>query len=148
MSDGAKILIVDDDKDLVAALRLALESKGYRVTSAYDLPSGLDSASAQRPDCILLDIMMPHATEGFHFVWRLRQQHEAYFQNVPIIVLSAIHEKTALRFYPDSSDGTYQAGEFLPVQDFIDKPVDPSLLLERIDRALRLKPPMTASENC
>jgi CheY-like chemotaxis protein len=138
VSDGAKILIVDDDKDLVAVLRIALESGGYRVTSAYDLPSGLQAAADQRPDCIVLDIMMPHATEGFHFVWRLRQQNEAYFKNVPIVVFSAIHEKTDLRFYPDSSDGTYKAGEFLPVQDFIDKPVDPAVLLERVGRALRL----------
>ena len=141
MSSCAKILIVDDDKDLVVALRIALESKGYRVASAHDLPAGLEAAAVERPDCIVLDIMMPHATEGFHFVWRLRQQDEAYFKNVPIIVLSAIHQKTNLRFYPDSSDGTYQAGEFLPVQDFVDKPVDPAWLLERIDRALRLKPP-------
>jgi len=141
MPSRAKILIVDDDKDLVVALRFALEREGYQVASAHDLTVGLEAASAERPDCIVLDIMMPHATEGFHFVWRLRQQDEAYFRNVPIIVLSAIHERTDLRFYPDSSDGTYQAGEFLPVQDFVDKPIDPALLLERIDRALRLKPP-------
>ncbi len=138
---GAKILLVDDDKDLVAALRVALESKGYGVAAAHDLETGLKAAAAGRPDCIVLDIMMPHSTEGFHFVWRLRQQDEAYFKSVPIIILSAIHEKTELRFYPDSSDGTYQAGEFLPVQDFVDKPVDPAILLERIDRALRLKAP-------
>jgi len=139
MSGCAKILIVDDDRDLVAALRVAFESAGYDVVSAYDLPGGLEVAGIQRPACIVLDIMMPHATEGFHFVWRLRQQSEPYFKCVPIIVLSAIHEKTDLRFYPDSADGTYQAGEFLPVQDFLDKPVDPALLLDRIDRALRLK---------
>ncbi len=139
MSDGAKILIVDDDKDLVAVLRVALQSRGYQVAAAYDLSTGLEAAAEHRPDCIVLDIMMPHATEGFHFVWRLRQREEAYFKSVPIIVFSAIHEKTDLRFYPDSADGTYQAGEYLPVQDFIDKPVDPTLLLERIDRALRLK---------
>ena len=74
VSDGPKILIVDDDKDLVAVLRIALESRGHRVTSAYDLLSGLQAAGDQRPDCIVLDIMMPHATEGFHFVWRLRQR--------------------------------------------------------------------------
>ena len=142
MSGDAKILIVDDDKDLVVALRVALESKGYQVASAHDLASGLEAAAAGRPDCIVLDIMMPHSTEGFHFVWRLRQQDEEYFKDVPIIVLSAIHEKTELRFYPDSSDGTYQAGEFLPVQDFVDKPVDPALLLERIARVLRLKSPV------
>jgi len=138
MSEGAKILIVDDDRDLVAALRVALESRDYLVAAAYDLPTGLQAAADQRPDCIVLDIMMPHATEGFHFVWRLRQQVESYFKQVPIIVLTAIHEKTDLRFYPDSSDGTYRAGEYLPVQDFLDKPVDPRLLLERVDRALRL----------
>ncbi len=139
MSGRAKILIVDDDKDLVAALCIALESTGYQVVSAYDLQRGLEAAGVERPDCIVLDIMMPHATEGFHFVWQLRQLSEPYFQDVPIIVLSAIHEKTDLRFYPGSADGTYQAGEFLPAQDFIDKPVDPALLLDRIDRALRLK---------
>ncbi len=139
MSGRAKILIVDDDRDLVAALRIAVESAGYGVVSAYDLPGGLEVARAERPDCIVLDVMMPHATEGFHFVWRLRQQGEPYFRNVPILVMSAIHQKTDLRFYPDSADGTYQAGEFLPVQDFMDKPVDPALLLERIDRTLRLK---------
>ncbi len=139
MSEGAKILIVDDDKDLVAVLRVALESKGYRAAAAHDLPTGLQAAADQRPDCIVLDIMMPYATEGFHFVWRLRNQDDSYFKKVPIIVVSAIHEKTDLRFYPDSSDGTYQAGEYLPVQDFVDKPVDPLVLLERIDRALRLR---------
>jgi len=141
MATGAKILIVDDDKDLVAVLRIALERKGYQVVAEHDLESGLEATAAQRPACILLDIMMPHATEGFHFVWRLRQMKDAYFKDVPILVLSAIHEKTDLRFYPDSSDGSYQAGEFLPVQDFIDKPVDPAVLVERIERALRLRPP-------
>jgi len=140
VSDGPKILIVDDDKDLVAALRIALESRGYQVSAAHDQYSGLEAADVQRPDCILLDIMMPHATEGFHLVWQLRQRDEAYFKSVPIVVLSAIHEKTDLRFYPDSGDGTYQAGEYLPVQDFVDKPVDPALLLERVERALRLRP--------
>ena len=140
MSEATKILIVDDDKDLVAVLRIALESKGYRVVSAYDAPTGLATASDEQPDCIVLDVMMPNATEGFHFVWRLRQRDEPYYKNVPIIILTAIHDKTDLRFYPDSSDGTYQPGEYLPVQDFVDKPIDPETLLERIDRVLRLKP--------
>lgn len=133
---SVRILIVDDDKDLVAALRIALESRGYQVLAAHDPRTGLKTAASERPECIVLDVMMPHATEGFHFVWQLRRNDGAYFKNVPIIILSAIHAKTELRFYPDSGDGTYAAGEFLPVQDFIDKPVDPILLLERIDRAL------------
>src|SRR5579884_916475 len=96
-----KILIVDDDKDLVAVLRIALERRGYVIKSAYDLEGGLQAAAEERPDCIVLDIMMPHATEGFHFVWQLRQRDEKYFNDVPIVIVTAIHEKSDLRFYPD-----------------------------------------------
>jgi DNA-binding response OmpR family regulator len=134
----ANILMVDDDRDLVATLRIVLESAGYGVSAAHSLEDGLARTRSERPDLVLLDIMMPHATEGFHFVWRLRKLEDAYFQRVPIIVLSAIHGTTSLRFYPDSADGTYQAGEFLPVQDFLDKPVDPDLLLERVEKVLKI----------
>jgi CheY-like chemotaxis protein len=138
MSKPVTILVVDDDRDLVATLRLVLEGAGYLVVSAPDAVQGMAAADDERPDLILLDIMMPNATEGFHFVWKLRRREEPYFQKVPIVVLSAIHETTDLRFYPDSGDGTYRAGEFLPIQDFVDKPLDPARLLERIDRVLAL----------
>ena len=138
MSNPVTILVVDDDRDLVATLRLVLEGAGYRVVSAPDAVQGMATAADERPDLILLDIMMPNATEGFHFVWKLRRREELYFQKVPIVVLSAIHETTDLRFYPDSGDGTYRAGEFLPIQDFVDKPLDPARLLERIARVLAL----------
>ncbi len=138
MSEPAKILVVDDDRDLVATLQLVLEEAGYRVVSAGDAEQAMARAESERPDLILLDIMMPNATEGFHFVWKLRRREEPYFQKVPVVVLSAIHGTTELRFYPDSGDGTYRAGEFLPVQDFVDKPVDPPRLLERISRVLSL----------
>ncbi|MEW6365841.1 MAG: response regulator [Acidobacteriota bacterium] len=136
MSTGAKILVIDDDRDLVETLRVLLAAKGYNVVSAYDATSGLEKTRSERPDLILLDVMMPNATEGFHLVWKLRQDPDESLRNTAIIVISAIHEKTDLRFYPDGGDGTYQAGEFLPVQDFVDKPIDPAKLLERIERVL------------
>jgi CheY-like chemotaxis protein len=132
----AKILTVDDDRDLVETLRIVLESGGYEMVAAYDAEAGLEKVQSERPDLVLLDVMMPNATEGFHFVWRLRQLGGEYFSNVPVIMLTAIHERTDLRFYPESGDGTYKAGEFLPVQDFLDKPVEPSRLLERVERVL------------
>ncbi|UCC72563.1 MAG: response regulator [Gemmatimonadota bacterium] len=138
MSEQTKILIVEDDKDLVAALQIVLQKRGFDVVAAYDAPGGLAKAEEARPDLIVLDIMMPDATEGFHFVWTLRLREEEYFRTVPIIVISAIHQRTELRFYPDSADGTYQAGEFLPVQGFIDKPVDPAELLREVERQLGL----------
>jgi CheY-like chemotaxis protein len=138
VSAQRKILIVEDDKDLVAALQIVLNEHGFEVVAAHDAPGGLAKAEAERPDLIVLDVMMPEATEGFHFVWTLRLREDEYFRSVPIIVISAIHQRTELRFYPESADGTYQAGEFLPVQGFIDKPVDPAELVREVQRQLGL----------
>ncbi len=131
-----KILLVDDDPDLVHVLTLVLESHGYEVVAALEAKQGLEVADGERPDLIVLDVMMPEGTEGFHFVWNLRNRADAYFQQVPIIMLTAIHQRTPLRFYPDSGDGTYQAGEYLPVQGFVDKPVEPAALVAEIERVL------------
>jgi len=136
MAERTKVLVVDDDRDLVEVLTVALERNDYDVVSAFDSPSGLDVADRERPALIVLDVMMPEGTEGFHFVWNLRKRPEAYFQDGPIIMLTAIHQRTPLRFYPDSSDGTYSAGEYLPVQGFVDKPVEPAELLKEVRRVL------------
>jgi len=136
MSSQAKILIVDDDADLREILRLVLEGAGYSVVLAANAREGLERADGERPDLILLDVMMPEGTEGFHVVWKLRNLPEDYFRTVPIIILTAIHQQTDLRFYPDAGDGTYGAGEYLPVQGFVDKPVAPEALLREVARVL------------
>jgi len=136
MSQGKKILVVDDDRDLRDILRIVLEDAGYAVALAGTGPEGMEVADRERPDLILLDVMMPEGTEGFHVVWKLRNRDDPYFQSVPIVMLTAIHQQTTLRFYPDSRDGTYQAGEYLPVEGFVDKPVEPEALLKEVARAL------------
>ncbi|MCX7598690.1 MAG: response regulator [Armatimonadetes bacterium] len=136
MAEPAKILVVDDDPDIVESLRLVLQSAGYDVDTALTTQEAFAKVDSYRPDLILLDIMMPDGTEGFHFVWKLRNQYPEEEANIPILVLSAIHHTTQLRFYPEQSDGTYQPGEFLPVQGFIDKPVEPSVLLGAIKEVL------------
>lgn len=138
MADRTKILVVDDDRDLVDILTMVLQNYGYETVQAYDAPQGLAKAEEEYPDLIVLDVMMPEGTEGFHVVWNLRNRPEAYFQNVPIIMLTAIHQKTPLRFYPDSADGTYAAGEYLPVQGFVDKPVEPRDLVSEVQRVLAI----------
>ena len=133
---GSKILIVDDDPDILESIRMVLESANYEVQEAASAPDALEIAEEWQPDLILLDIMMPDGTEGFHFVWKLRNECPDAINDTPIIVLSAIHSTTALRFYPDQSDGTYKPGEFLPVQAFIDKPAEPSVLLSKIEEVI------------
>jgi len=136
MTTAEKILLVDDDVDLVETLRTVLEAAGYRVVAAHDAEQGYAQVGAERPDLILLDVMMPAATEGFRLIWQLRNRPEQYFRTVPIIMLTAIHERTGLRFYPESVDGAFKEGEHVPVQDFLDKPVEPALLLEKVRAAL------------
>ncbi len=136
MAEKTRILLVDDDRELVRVLTMVLEDAGYEVLSAGDQHQALAMAATERPDLIVLDVMMPEGTEGFHVVWHLRRRPEAYFQSVPIIILTAIHGVTPMRFYPDSGDGTYQAGEYLPVQGFVDKPVEPAGLVAEVRRVL------------
>lgn len=136
MTQARRILVVDDDPDIVESIRMVLESANYEVEDAASMQEGLEKTRECAPDLILLDVMMPDGTEGFHFVWKLRNEFPANLSNVPIVILSAIHNTTKLRFYPDKSDGTYKAGEFLPVQGFIDKPAEPSVLLAKIRSTL------------
>ena len=139
MSQGAgskKVLIVEDDRDAAEALRLVLEDEGYTVIQAADADQGLIRAREEMPDVILLDIMMPSGTEGFHFVWELRRGPEEWSRRIPILVLSAIHGKTRLRFHPDQQDPVYGPGEYLPVQGFLDKPSSSAELIARVRQAL------------
>ena len=132
MPGESKILIVDDDPDIVESLRMVLESADYQVAAARSSQEAFQQVDSFKPDLILLDVMMPDGTEGFHFVWKLRNEYPEDVKDIPIIILSAIHDTTKLRFYPDRDDGTYKAGEFLPVQGFIDKPAEPAALLTKV----------------
>ncbi len=139
MAGKAKILVVDDDPDIVESLKLVLQSAEYDVETALTIDEAFEKVQSWRPDLILLDIMMPDGTEGFHFVWKLRNEYPEEVANTPILVLSAIHHTTDLRFYPEQSDWEYKPGEFLPVQGFIDKPVEPHVLLGKIEEVLKEK---------
>jgi CheY-like chemotaxis protein len=110
------VLVVEDDFDAADAARTILESEGYQVAIADSPAKAWEALRAARPDVILLDVMMPSGTEGFHFVWELRGADDEKLRDIPIIILSAIHESTPLRFYPSEGDETYAPGEYLPVQ--------------------------------
>ena len=105
---GKKVLVVEDDPDAVETLRIVLEDGGYSVSSARNAAEGLEKVHADRPDIILLDIMMPEGTEGFHLVWELRKDEDEACRNIPIIVLTAIHDRSWVKFYPDQTDPVYK----------------------------------------
>jgi DNA-binding NarL/FixJ family response regulator len=135
-----RVLVVEDDPDYVEIVKTTLESADYTVLVANNKDDGLRLARSEQPDAIILDVMMPDGTEGFHFVWELRQDGDQAIRETPILMLTAIHDRSALRFYPEQSDGTYGPFEYLPVQDFVDKPVTPGQLLERVRRLVEARP--------
>jgi CheY-like chemotaxis protein len=132
----AKILVVDDDPKIAQAMQLALETKGYEVVTANSKEAGIAAATEHKPQLMIVDVMMPLGTEGFHLVWEMRQLEDELLKNVPIIMATGIHETTPLRFYPEQTDGTYKPGEYLPVQAWLDKPVKVDDLLETVSKLL------------
>jgi DNA-binding response OmpR family regulator len=131
-----KILIIDDDDDLVHALRLPLEAAGYKVSRAASGSEGLQKVKEVSPDLIILDALMDTMTDGFHVSLSLRSpdprsEYKVYSQ-VPILMLTSIHATTSLRFGPDQS--------YLPVDAFIEKPIEPAELLKKVREHLAKKP--------
>jgi CheY-like chemotaxis protein len=127
-----KILIIDDDPDMVLATRLCLENAGHEVIEAPDGASGLERVRSERPDLIILDVMMNTTTEGFQLALELRSPDPsspyAEFKNIPILMLTAIHTTAPVRFSPDE--------DYLPVDAFVDKPIDPESLVEQVESLL------------
>ncbi len=131
MGKTKRILIIDDDPDIVEALRLTLQGN-YEVAAAASGQEGLRKVKEFSPDLIILDVMMETETEGFQVSLALRSpdpaSEYARWREVPILMLTAIHQKTPLRFAPD--------GDYLPVDDFVEKPVKPGILLAKVKRLL------------
>ena len=129
---SSRILIIDDDPDQRLTIRLPLESAGYSVFEAINSSEGLAKVKEIKPDLIVLDVMMDTTTAGFQLALTLRDRSQASeyidFRNTPIIMLTAIHSTTPLRFAPDE--------DFLPVQSFLEKPVDPEVLLAKVSEFL------------
>jgi two-component system alkaline phosphatase synthesis response regulator PhoP len=130
--NSKKILLVDDDPDQRLSLRLPLEAAGYQVSEAASYDEGLQAVTAFQPDLLILDVMMDSMTAGFQFALTLHDANPdgeyKEFASLPIIMLTAIHSTTHLRFGVDQ--------DYLPVQEFLEKPVDPEVLLKTVNKFL------------
>lgn len=117
-----KILIIDDDIDLVEAMRLTLESAGFTVIDAQEGEKGIEKARTEKPDIVLLDVMMGTQDEGFHVAYQMR--NDPAMSDLPIIMLTAVGQETGFSFDKEKDE------DFLPVNEFIEKPVNPERLIE------------------
>jgi DNA-binding response OmpR family regulator len=140
--DLGKILIVDDDADFSKSLAAFLEARGYRCITAGNGRAGLRLAKQERPDLIIMDIMMRERTEGLFTVQEIRRTPG--LADAPIFVVSALYSKL-------DGCGIPAEGEWLAHDEFFAKPIDMVRLLERVRQRVpargELVAPGTAKEN-
>ena len=133
--DRPRILIIDDDPDLVESMRIILEANNYEVQSAKNGTEGLRLVKEINPDLIILDVMMDSITEGFQVSYQLRSrdpqsEYRAYSKN-PILMLTGVSQQMHMKFSPETD------ADYLPVDEFVDKPIQFEALLEKVKRLIK-----------
>lgn len=122
-----KILVVDDDPDLVETVSMMLESRNFEVIPAYGGNEGLQKARSQRPDLIVLDVMMPDK-DGFEVCKELKADPK--LAEIPVLLLTAVASKISETRY------TPRMGMETDADDYVDKPVEPEEIVRRVERLL------------
>lgn len=141
-----KILIIDDDEDIVESMKIVLKNSGYSVLSAASGAEGLAKAKSEKPDLIVLDVMLESIDKGFEVA---RELKGGDLKTIPILMLTAIKEVTDINFnagntYTDQLPADYFEGgapvkntDNLPVDAFYEKPIKPGELLSKIKTLLK-----------
>ncbi|HOE67959.1 MAG TPA: response regulator [Candidatus Hydrogenedentes bacterium] len=123
----ATILAVDDDPDVVDAIRLFLEKEGHTVASAYNRDEGMKSVDRVKPDLLILDVMMEQPDDGMAMAQELRRKGFAK----PILLLTSVSRVTGMKYDKDDA--------VLPVEAFVEKPIEPKALVKLVDELLQQK---------
>lgn len=128
----AYLLIVDDDEDFAAAAATALRNADHEVQIELDTDSAVKSMEKRRPDLVILDVMFPEdSSAGFELARTMRHYNEK-LKGIPVLMLTAVNARFPLGFGPRDIDDAW-----LPVSDFIEKPVDFDVLRNKVKALLR-----------
>jgi OmpR family response regulator RpaB len=127
-----KILVVDDDPDILDATTMILESQGYQVVTARDGIEGLAVLKAENPDLMILDLMMPKL-DGFGVCKELQDPRWSKYKGTPILILTSVREEASRRRYE------LETGLELDVDDYIEKPMSPDTLISRVSTLINKK---------
>jgi len=117
-----RILVVDDDPDFVEATRMVLESAGYEVISAADGDEGLQKARNDKPDLVILDVIMKTVLDGLHMSQEMAEDPEQ--AATPILMVTSIANSDYAALFPTD--------EYVHIDGFVSKPIAPADLLERV----------------
>ena len=120
----AKILVVDDDPDIVEGVKLFLEKEGHELASAMNREEGMALVEGFEPDLLILDVMMEQPDDGIAMAQELRRQDF----RAPILMLTSIGKATGMQYDKD--------GEMVPVDAFQEKPVAPDKLVKLVNQLL------------
>jgi CheY-like chemotaxis protein len=129
--ENAKIMVVDDDPGIRDSLQTILSSR-YNVITAADREEGMEKIKTEKPDLLILDIMMSSWLDGLDLSKMLKEDPQ--FKNMPIVMLTGIKEKTTFDFKP-RADGP----DWCSVDAYLDKPVEPDMLIAQIEKLLSKK---------
>lgn len=124
------ILIVDDDDDICLSVKTLLESQNYIVETASTKEEGLAKFLSVKPDLAILDVMMTTWQDGFELSRQLKKDPD--LKDTPILMLTGVENKTGFEFKSAAGDE-----EWLPVEGFLDKPVEPEVLLAEVEKLLQ-----------
>ena len=130
MSSGIRLLIIDDDPDFVEAVRSILESAQYEVDAAHNPRDGFQALQSKHYDLLLLDIMMGRGAEGVMVARKLRKDPK--LSQIPVLIITGIREQIAFLF-----PGKAVHPRFVPVDELVEKPIEPPLLLEKVKALLQ-----------
>jgi len=130
MSEKPKVLVIDDDADLVASVRMVMEDAGWRVSSAENGAAGITRAREEAPQLIVLDVLMPRQ-DGLTTYERLRE--EEALKAIPIIVLTSVSEKLGIGFSREEFKTHYGHAP----EAFLEKPFEPHSFLNTVKRVYR-----------
>jgi DNA-binding response OmpR family regulator len=121
----AKILLVDDDVDFVEINTTVLAKEGYQVLSAHSPQDGMDLLKKEKPDLLILDVMMQEADDGFAMAQQIRREKN----KVPIIMLTSVSKVTGMTFGKDA--------DMVPVNEFFEKPITRDQLLQAVKKYIK-----------
>jgi CheY-like chemotaxis protein len=128
MDGQAKILVIDDDPDIVKAIKRVLESRQYLVVTAANGDEGLDKLREEKPDLLILDLLMPKK-DGFAVVREIKETPRyAKYTGIPILILTSVREDASRRRYE------LETGLHMDVDDYVEKPIPPMDLLHRVEK--------------
>jgi two-component system alkaline phosphatase synthesis response regulator PhoP len=130
MTQKKKLLIIDDDPDYVSGVKAILDAADFDVEVAYNPKDGLQALATKHYDLLLLDVMMGRGAEGVMVARKMRKDPK--LREIPVLIITGIREQIAYLF-----PGEPLHPHFVEVDELVEKPVEPQLLLEKVNALLK-----------